>query len=381
MIRGGAVEAAAHSTGTSHLRIVHAVLSGGFYGSERYCIDLAIAQARAGHHVTVLAQDERSDCVQQFRASIAQAEATAALTGSLRLVVISRRPWLQRAAAWRMLRKLRPGIVHTHLNPAARRIGRVAQRLGIPHVSTLHIHYNEREHAPCDGLIALTRAQLKLIPEKLHGKVAVIRLGLPATVEDAIAQVSPKQADALRRQWRADEAEIVFGSVGRLTSVKGMDVLVRAFGKAFADRQAAVRLVIVGDGEDRGDLERLAGDDDRIVFAGHQSEIAAFYRAFDVFVSAARFEPFGLAIVEAMAAGCALVVTKTDGPAEFLTDPRALWATPGREDELAAQLRAAAARQRERLSYDLSRLKIGYLAREIEAFYRRVLRAPGPAAD
>jgi glycosyltransferase involved in cell wall biosynthesis len=379
MIRRSAAGPAADSTGTSHLRIVHAVLSGGFYGSERYCIDLAIAQARAGHQVAVLAEDERSDCVQQFRASIAQAAAAAALTGSLGLIVIWRRPWLQRLAAWRVLRKSRPDIVHTHLDPAARRVGRMAQRLGIPHVSTMLIHYNEREHAPCDGLIALTRAQRKLIPEKHHHKVAVIWPGLPATVEDAIARVSPEQAEALRRQWRAGEDDVVFGSVGRLTPVKGMDVLIRAFRTAFADGQAAVRLVIVGEGEDRRELERLASDDPRIVFAGHQGEIAVFYRAFDVFVSAARFEPFGLAIVEAMAAGCALVVTRTDGPIEFLGDPRVLWATPGREDELAVQLRAAAARPRARLSYDLSRLK-SHLTQETEAFYRRILRAPGRAA-
>jgi glycosyltransferase involved in cell wall biosynthesis len=382
MIRGGAAEPAADSAGTSHLRIVHAVLSGGFYGSERYCIDLAIAQARAGHHVAVMAESEGTDCVRGFRASIVQAERAAALLGSLKLTVFPRAlpTWLQRPAAWRMLRRLRPDIVHTHLNPAARRIGRVAQSLGIPHVSTLLIHYNEREHAPCDGLIALTRAQLKLIPERHHHKVAVVWLGLPATVEDAIARVSGARLDALRRQWRAGETDVVFGSVGRLTPVKGMDVLIGAFKTAFADGGAGARLVLVGEGEDRANLERLAAGDERIIFAGHQGEIAPFYRAFDVFVSSARFEPFGIAVVEAMAAGCRLVVTRTDGPAEFLTDPCVLWATPGREDELAVQLRAAAARQRERLSYDLSRLKIGHLAQEIEAFYRRILRAPGQAA-
>ena len=42
------------------MRILHAILSGGFYGSERYCVDLAIAQARAGHDVIVLVADAQT---------------------------------------------------------------------------------------------------------------------------------------------------------------------------------------------------------------------------------------------------------------------------------------------------------------------------------
>jgi glycosyltransferase involved in cell wall biosynthesis len=359
------------------LRILHSVLSGGFYGSERYCIDLAIAQAQAGHEVVALIHDRRSACAQQFHRLVAQAEGAAAFAGSLRIVVIPRAlpAWLQRPAAFMLLRRFAPDVVHTHLNPAARRVGRVAERLGIAHISTLLIHYNEREHATCDGLVAVTQAQLRSLPEQVRHKAAAVWLSLPPGVEEAIARVPATAVEALRRQWGAGDVEVVFGSVGRLTPVKGMDVLIRAFKAAFAGGERAVRLVLVGDGEDRADLERLADGDDRIVFAGHHSEIAPFYRAFDVFVSAARFEPFGLAIVEAMAAGCRLVMTRTDGPSEFLTDPRVLWADPDRADQLAALLPAAAEGKRERRSYDLSRLRVDRFAAEIEAFYRQILRA------
>ena len=55
--------------------------------------------------------------------------------------------WLQRPMAAMIFARRRPDIVHTHLNPAARRIGAVAQRLGIPHVLTLHLGY-ERTNTP-----------------------------------------------------------------------------------------------------------------------------------------------------------------------------------------------------------------------------------------
>lgn len=357
------------------MRILHAVFSGGFYGSERYCIDLALAQARAGHHVSVLIQDRDSDCARQFRQSMAQA---GMLTGALRLIVVPRAlpTWLMRPAARLLLRRFRPDVVHTHLNPAARRIGGPAQRLGIAHAMTLHLDYDRNEHAAIDGLIALSSRQRARIAPDFAGKVAVIWNWLPARVATALATTAPEAVAALRRDWRADGDTVVFGSVGRLTGAKGMDVLVRAFLSAFTDRAVDVRLVLVGDGEDRGTLERLAQGDERIVMVGHQDEIAPYYRAFDVFVSAARFEPFGLAVVEAMAAGCRLVVTRTDGPSEFLVDPRVRWAEPGSERELAAQLAASAAHGRERLTFDLAPFAVERAVRDVDAFYRQVAGMP-----
>ena len=134
--------------------------------------------------------------------------------------------------------------------------------------------------------------------------------------------------ERLRAGWGADDGTFVFGSVGRLMPEKGMDVLIRAFRDAFPAGEAKVRLVIAGEGAQRGELERLAAGDDRIILAGTQAEIAPFYRAFDTFVSAARFEPFGLAIIEAMGAGCPLIATRIHGTVEFVTDPRVLWADP-----------------------------------------------------
>jgi glycosyltransferase involved in cell wall biosynthesis len=153
---------------------------------------------------------------------------------------------------------------------------------------------------------------------------------------------------------------------------KGMDVLIRAFRLAFTASDAAVRLVIAGEGEQRGALEALAHGDRRIVLAGAQSEIAPFYHAFDVFVSAARFEPFGLAIIEAMGAGCPLIATSIHGTVEFVTDPRTLWTEPDRDGQLALQLCTAAARQRERFAYDMSRFTLARAVKETDDFYRRV---------
>jgi glycosyltransferase involved in cell wall biosynthesis len=349
------------------LKILHAILSSRFYGSERYCIDLATAQARAGHRVTVLVADSGSETARQFRDAIA-ADAPA-------LIALPRwlPSWLQRPAAAMILARRRPDIVHTHLNPAARRIGAVAQRLGIPHVLTLHLGYDAHEHAAIDGLVALHTKQREQIPPDFAGAVTIIWNWLPARVAAAIAQVRAADVERLRDGWGADDGTFVFGSVGRLMPEKGMDVLIRAFRQAFAAGEAKVRLVIAGEGAQRGELERLAAGDDRIRLVGTQTEIAPYYQAFDAFVSAARFEPFGLAIIEAMGAGCPLIATRIHGTVEFVTDPRVMWAEPDRVDDLAVQLRAAADRGRGRITYDMAPFILARAAAEMQAFYRSVI--------
>src|SRR6266852_3232360 len=140
------------------MKILHAVLSEELYGSERHCIELATAQARAGHRVAVLIENGGSNCARAFRREIAATNDVIAQeksNGGIRLVVIPRGTpaFLHRPFARWTLTNFAPDIVHTHLNPAARRVGRVAQGLGGPHVATLHIRYEQREHGACDGLI------------------------------------------------------------------------------------------------------------------------------------------------------------------------------------------------------------------------------------
>ena len=356
------------------MRILHAILSEAFYGSERHCIDLAVAQQQAGHDVSLLIADGRSHCAGEFRRVIAASRAAGPRASCVRLIVLPRRlpRWLQRPAAAMLLARNRPEIVHTHLNPAARRVGAVAQRLGIPHVMTLHLDYDPREHAGIDGLVALHARQRAQVPADFAGAVAIVWNWLAGDVAHALANIDPGDVARLRADWRADAETVVFGTVGRLNTEKGMDVLVRAFRRAFPASDAPVRLVIVGDGPQRRAIDQLAGGDPRILLLGMQPDVAPFYRAFDVFVSAARFEPFSLAIIEAMAAGCPLIATRIFGTMEFVTDPRTLWTAPDRDDELAAQLCAAAARKRQRFGYDMSRFSPARAVAETDAFYRRV---------
>src|SRR5262249_36239465 len=131
-----------------------------------------------------------------------------------------------------------------------------------------------------------------------------------------------------------------------------------------------------GGGGRRDERERVeggAGGDTRIAVSAPTPDIAPYYRAFDTYVSSARFEPFGLTILEAMDAGCGLVVTRTQGPREFLTEKSVLWAEPDDEATLTQQLRAAAARGRGRQSYDLAPFMQSRAVAAVEEVYCKVL--------
>jgi glycosyltransferase involved in cell wall biosynthesis len=138
---------------------------------------------------------------------------------------------------------------------------------------------------------------------------------------DTSLQVIENSVDT--RRWHPDgpaatraDAPLVV-CVGRLTMQKGQDRLIRALAEMST---GDVRLRLVGDGECRGMLERLAvelGVEDRIEFLG-AGDPSPHYRAADVVAVPSRWEGLSLVLLEAMASGSAIVATP-DGSSGLLS--------------------------------------------------------------
>ena len=126
--------------------------------------------------------------------------------------------------------------------------------------------------------------------------------------------------------------------------------------------------VIVGDGELRGELERLAAGA-RVRFMGAREDVPELLASFDVFAFPSRFEGLCLAVIEAQAAGVPVVATPVGGIRETVVegetgllvptgDPAALAAATRRllEDRPAAEAMAAEAKRRVRERFSLERM-------------------------
>jgi glycosyltransferase involved in cell wall biosynthesis len=114
----------------------------------------------------------------------------------------------------------------------------------------------------------------------------------------------------------------VIGFVGRLADQKGVEYLVQAVPKVLA-RHPGARVVIVGDGLERANLERLAADlnvSKAVEFAGYQAEPDQLIKAMDIVVIPSIYDPFPLVTLEVMARGRPIVGSAVGGIPEAVQD-------------------------------------------------------------
>lgn len=134
------------------------------------------------------------------------------------------------------------------------------------------------------------------------------------------------KTNLLKRLRISPDAALV-GTVGELKNIKGQDLFLRA-AALVAEKFPNAHFVIAGADNSpqkkyEDYLKSLAADLNlagRAHFIGFVEDIAPLMRGIDVFVSAARTEPFGLVLIEAMAARAAVVAAATEGAREILSD-------------------------------------------------------------
>lgn len=224
------------------------------------------------------------------------------------------------------LRQWRPDVLHTHSGswfPAA-----IAGRLlGIP---VLHVEHGRYPNEPwwtrwADRLAARFTSRIVVVSDLLRHEMQA-RLGtpsLPELIQNGVHLPPALNEDGraeLRRRLGLDPHIPVVGTVGRLVPVKEHALLLRSMA-AVRTRIPDATVVIVGDGPLRSDLElamaapALAGG---VLLTGARADAAELAAAFDVYVSSSSTEGTPLAVLEAMAAGTAVVATEVGGLGDLL---------------------------------------------------------------
>ena len=123
-----------------------------------------------------------------------------------------------------------------------------------------------------------------------------------------------RHRQAIRREWGISSRPLIL-FVGMDFKRKGLDVALSAMRKV----EEGV-LVVVGGGDIVGfsALARRLGVANRVVFVGRRDDVERFYGAADVFLLPSRYDPFGNAVLEAMASALPVVVTEDTGSAEIV---------------------------------------------------------------
>jgi glycosyltransferase involved in cell wall biosynthesis len=360
-------------------------------GGERHLADLANALVMRGHDVHV-ALAPHSPLREYLSALPARNIITLPLRNALDVQSAHELS--------RLVGRLEIEIVHAHMardyplaSYATRRTRRTRARL----IITRHVLFPlNRLHTWTLSHVARVIAVSDAVARSLQrgrifpaDKISVIPNGIDVRRFDKAARGFDPAA--FRRSLGVATERLLVGTIGEINRLKGQVEFLRA-ASLLARRFPSVDFVIAGEdfsrtGEHRARIIKLIqelGLDGRVHLTGWLDDVAPLIHALDLFVSASRTESFGLAIVEALASGVAVVATATEGARETLVDKETGLLVPVGDTE---QLAEAIARliedpqERERLGINgrrsaLERFSLEHMVMATEEIYREAL-APG----
>jgi glycosyltransferase involved in cell wall biosynthesis len=223
-----------------------------------------------------------------------------------------------------------PDLVHSHLGYSDLLGGLAARSLGIPIVSTIHVMEwgNTLRGKVKERLMFLARrhcaAKVLTVSEAARRHYLETGWDQPGhvlTVHNGIrAEIEPGSGPSLRRELGIGETDVVLAMVAVLRAGKGHEIAARAV-QALREEYPNLRLLVLGDGPDRAEIERsleIAGD--AVVMAGFRDDVLNVLDAVDVLVHPSRVDAFPTALLEALATGTPAVATAVGGIPEIITD-------------------------------------------------------------
>jgi len=153
-----------------------------------------------------------------------------------------------------------------------------------------------------------------------HGKIEVIPNGVD--IARFSASMPEDELAELKQRLGKKMGDVFLFTASRLVLSRGVEDVIRAL----SHLPSNIKLLVAGDGEDRGKLETIArksGVSGRVIFAGQvpHSDVPNYLKISDIFVRPSIIEGMGSAFVEAFAAGIPVVATPVGGIPDFLCDP------------------------------------------------------------
>lgn len=307
------------------MRILQVCSARNLGGGERHVADLSNSLAERGHEVFV-AVAPASPLIAKLSKVAPQNVLELRMRNAFDV------PSALRLA--RFIRERKIDVVHAHLARdyplVSLAVRRYAQLVITRHVmfplNRLHrltLSRVARVIAVSEAVAHALRSQ-KICAER---KIRIIPNGIDLQRFERAMSVEERAAVREKIGHDVSGRRYLVGTVGSLLPLKGHEEFVRAAAHVAARRDDVGFVIICGDElrehQYRGQLESLIVAlklQNRVRLMNWPDELAPFYNALDVYVSASHTEAFGLSIVEAMAAGRAVAATATEGAQEIIKD-------------------------------------------------------------
>lgn len=312
------------------MKIVHVVDSMEVGGAETLVSQMCLLQREQGHDVAVYAVKALGAVGEQMR-----------VEGFKVLANVGRHLPDSTWNFYRLFREARPDVVHSH-NPTptiyaalAARLAGTASIISTRHslVAPPHDRVAESKYSAaarfCDWIVGICDATSENL--KNLGTIP------PHKIRRVYNGVAPLRQPALEELPAKSGFTLVF--VGRLQPVKNLFLLLNAFQIAHA-AAPNLRLWIVGDGNERVPLERLAAElqiSNQITFFGQQLDVAPYYFAADTFIMSSKSEGLPLSLLQAMSSGLPVIVPDVGGMPEVVRLTDAGYVVPAAEPAAMSQ--------------------------------------------
>jgi glycosyltransferase involved in cell wall biosynthesis len=319
------------------MKILHVIDSEGVYGAEVVVLNLMAEHRTLGHDPWLCSIGATGIAEKPLE--------TEALRRGLKVFKVRMRNGPNLVGAIQLLQLAKQGgfeIIHSHGYKSNILLGFVPGRLrGIPLVATVHgwtssgrlsrlIVYEWLDRISLrfmDIVVLVSRTMQSKVKVRAENqaRVMVIHNGIPPSSELPFQPSPDEEISTFCR------GSFTLGSVGRLSPEKGYDVLIRAV-NTVVGRGLPIKLVILGEGQERTKLERLIADcglTERVSLPGYKHNARDYIPLFDVFVLSSFTEGLPITLLEAMGSGRPIVATKVGsipdvldgGKAGLLVDP------------------------------------------------------------
>ena len=245
---------------------------------------------------------------------------------------------------YRLFKKIKPDIVHSHLfddsvpSLIAARLAGIKIRIITKQDTAFHWYYapqgvkfDRLNNFNATHIIAVSEECKKFIEEKEKAnksKIVLIHHGIP--IDKLSNQSKAKQQELIDKFNLQDK--FVIGTVARLIEWKGYKYIIEA-AEVITKKHNNVRFLFVGEGDQKDELQKLInkkGLNEFIIFTGWLPEdyIPSLFGIMDIYLHAASFEPFGFVIAEAMINSVPIVSTETGAAMDAIEHTKSGYLTP-----------------------------------------------------